>query len=491
MQVRQRLHWRCSQAASARRNVFAWLLLAALAPWALVAAAPANDESPQVLMLKVAGTIGPASSDFVRRGIRRGEDTAAVVVILRMDTPGGLDSSMRDIIQAIVGASVPVVTYVAPSGARAASAGTYILYASHVAAMAPATNVGAATPVEIAPGGLPGGDDQQRDKGTKSPEDEGNATPTEGEERAAESQEQKKSFDGAKQRKVVNDAVAYLRGLAQMRGRNAQWAEQAVREAASLSAGDALEKGVIDLIAADVTDLLNQLDGREVEVLGKPRVLQTKSAQLVTVEPDWRSELLGIITNPNVAYILMLLGIYGLFFELSNPGGILPGVAGAIFLLLALYAFQVLPVNYAGLGLILLGIAFMVGEVFMPSFGALGIGGAIAFAIGSLILMETDLEGYTLSLPLVIALTVVSAGFFTVAMTLFSRQRRQPVVSGQEQMVGATGEALDTFDSHGYVRVHSERWEAKTLRPVTKGQRIRVRAVEGLTVTVEPLEKET
>lgn len=461
-----------------------WVLLAL---GANAGAVPADEERAQILLLEVKGTIGPAMSDFVRRGIKQGEKERAVAVILRMDTPGGLDSAMREIIQRIVAASVPIVTYVAPGGARAASAGTYILYASHVAAMAPATNVGAATPVQLAPGGFPGFDD-------KEPEGAGDETSKETDDKTAEDGERGKKAKpeprSAMQRKIVNDAVAYIRGLAQMRDRNADWAEKAVREAASLSAEEALKEGVIDVVALDVSQLLQQLDGRRLDVLGHERALHTKGALVVTVEPDWRNELLAIITNPNVAYILMLLGIYGLFFELSNPGGILPGVAGAICLLLALYAFQVLPVNYAGLGLILLGIAFMVGEIFMPSFGALGIGGVIAFAIGSLILMETELEEYTLSVPLVIAVTLVSTAFFMMVMTMFVRQRRQAVVTGQEQMVGAVGEALEAFEARGYVRVHGERWQAETACPVRQGERVRVRALEGLTLIIEPLEKE-
>jgi len=334
-------------------------------------AAPAQ-ELDRAILLQVQGSISPATSDYVVRGLEHAAEQGAALAILRLDTPGGLDSAMREIIQAILGAPAPVVTFVAPSGARAASAGTYILYASHVAAMAPGTNLGAATPVEL--GGstpLP-----QRPVSPGTPE---------------QARQGETDALGAKR---VNDAVAFIRSLAQLRGRNADWAEQAVREAASLPAQDALALGVIDLVAADTQELLAKLHGRTVQVLGRSRVLDTEDIVVVPREPDWRNRLLAVITDPNVAYLLLILGVYGLIFEFISPGFILPGVVGAIALLLGLYALHILPINYAGLGLMLLGLAFMVAEAFAPSFGVLGIGGAIAFIVGSLLLKAIAQHDY-------------------------------------------------------------------------------------------------
>ncbi len=449
-------------------------------------AIPAGENGRRAILLEVDGAIGPAVMDYLSRGIEKAAARKAELVILRMDTPGGLDTAMRDIIKNIIAASVPVATWVAPGGARAASAGTYIAYASHIAAMAPATNLGAATPVQISPGMPPGAEPPEREKGRPEQQDgEGDAEAENGEDDSGGT-----GPTTAMERKVINDAVAYIRGLAQMRGRNAEWAEKAVREGVSLSAEDALEQGVIDLIAADEVELLRAIDGREVTVLGATRRLHTQGARVTVIAPDWRSRMLAIITNPNVAYILMLLGIYGLFFELSNPGNILPGVAGAICLLLAFYAFQVLPINYAGFALMLLGIVFMVGEAFVPSFGALGIGGVIAFVVGSLILMETDVEGYQISVPLIVSLALASAAFFLVVIAMVARLRNKPVVSGREEMIGSVGEALDGFAGEGTIRVHGELWTARAAQPISQGQRVCVIGMEGLTLLVEPLSKE-
>ena len=426
------------------------------------------NESSVIVQLEISGVIGPATADYIERNLQQAIDNQVYAVIITMDTPGGLDMSMRQIIKRIIASPIPIVSYVAPGGARAASAGTYILFASHIAAMAPATNLGAATPVQI--GGF-GAVDQ--DKGNSDPGEQKN-TP----------------LADPMAHKIVNDAAAYIRGLAKIHGRNEQWAEQAVREAASLSALEALKLKVIDIVATDINDLLSQLQGRKLIVAGKELILNTGQYEIQTILPDWRSEFLAVITNPSIAYILLMVGMYGLVLEFSNPGSIVPGTVGAICLLLALYALQLLPVNYAGMGLIVLGIALMTAEAFAPSFGILGLGGIVSFVIGSVILMDTDVPGFGIDLGLVAGFALSSAAFFIIAIGLLLKARHNPIVSGKEQMQGSVGVVLDDFIGTGMIRVHSENWQAVCDQSLHKDEKVKVTAMDGLLLQVIPIKQE-
>jgi membrane-bound serine protease (ClpP class) len=422
-----------------------------------------------VRVLTVQGAISPASADYLVRGIHRAAKEQAHLVVIEMDTPGGLDTSMRDIIKTILASPVPVATYVSPKGARAASAGTYILYASHIAAMAPATNLGAATPIELAPAG----GDQPAPTGKPDATKPADAPPGD-----------------PKMRKAVHDAAAYIRGLAELRGRNAEWAERAVREAVSLSASEALALKVIDFVAADLDDLLKQANGRRVRMDGRTLTLDTADAAIERVVPDWRSRLLAVIGDPSIAYILMLLGIYGLIYEFSNPGMLFPGVVGGICLLLGLFALQLMPISYAGLALMVLGIGLMIAEAFLPSFGALGLGGIAAFIIGSVMLIDTDLPGYGIPWALIVPVAVASALFSFFVASLALRARRRPVVTGAEEMIGAAGEILEDLEHEGWARIHSEQWRVRSSVPLKRGSRVRVRARHDLVLDVEPLQGE-
>ncbi|WP_454442745.1 NfeD family protein [Vibrio bathopelagicus] len=443
-------------------------------------------QADDVWVIEINGGIGPATSDYLTREIEQAHDERAKLIILKMNTPGGLDTSMRDIIRAITTSPIPVATWVGPAGSRAASAGTYILLASHIASMAPGTNLGAATPVSLGGGKAPSNplspqDDTNKDDDTSA---------------ANESTQEPQNSDQVKattamEKKVINDAAAYIVSLAKLHNRNEEWAEKAVREAASLDSDNALTLNVIDFIASDLQQLVELSNGRAITINGISQEIQLNEVAFVEREQDWRFSLLSVITNPNVAYILMLIGIYGLLLEFYNPGVGLPGVLGGICLLLAMYSLQMLPVSYAGLALILLGIALMVAEAFSPSFGIFGLGGVAAFTLGSIMLMDTEVPGYQIALPLIIGISLFSVAFIVVTISMLVRVRNKPVTTGMEAVVGDTGKVVSGFPGSGRVLVEGEIWQAKCASELQAGQIIRVTKLTGLSLDVEALPDDT
>ncbi|MGK9168073.1 nodulation protein NfeD [Inquilinus limosus] len=445
-----------------RAALFAAVLVAGV----IAASSPAAAEdgaaeivpSGPALLVAIDGPIGPATARHVHDSLAEAAGRKAGVVVLRLDTPGGLATSMREIIADVLASPVPVAGFVAPSGAHAASAGTYILYATHVAAMAPGTNLGAATPVQI--GGVP--------PGAPGPGDEGKGG----------------KGDEAMMAKVTNDAIAFIRSLAELRGRNADWAEKAVREAASLSANAALAAGVIDLVARDAADLLERIDGRSVTMAdGTHRRLATRDLALEAIEPGWLIRLLSVITNPNVAIILMLIGVYGLIFEFTSPGAVAPGVIGAVCLVLGFYALDMLPIDYTGLALMLLGIAFLVVEAFNPTV-VLGLGGVISFLLGAAMLLRIEGPGYQLSWPVIgIAIAMMAGLVFAVSNQLW-RARRRPARAGAQAMQGLPARIIDWKGEAGHVFARGERWQARGEAGLGPGETVEVAGIQGLTLLV-------
>jgi membrane-bound serine protease (ClpP class) len=446
-----------------RSRLTSMLLALSAALLALTPATPAAAE--RAIVLEIDGAIGPPIADYITRELNAARSGDARLIILRMNTPGGLDTSMRQIISAILASPVPVATYVAPNGARAASAGTYIAYASPIAAMAPGTNIGAATPVQFGGGGLfPSEQKSQKEQKDAKPGDADTET-----------------------RKIINDAVAYIRSLAALNARNADWAADAVRSAASLPAAEALSLHVIDVIADDVPDLLRKIEGREITIAGKPQRLATSGLEVEVRPPGWQTELLMLVTNPNVAFILMLIGVYGLIFEFFSPGAVAPGLIGAISLLLAFYALAFMPINYAGAALVLFGVALMIAEVHIGAFGALGVGGIAAFVIGAVMMFPAQAPGLTLSHGVVAVTALGSAALLLLALAAVLRRRR-PVVTGHEALIGAEGETVSWQDGEGRVRVKGEIWLARSDAALTAGSRVKIVGRDGLVLRVQDVQ---
>jgi membrane-bound serine protease (ClpP class) len=440
------------------------------------------------VLLNLEGALGVATAEYIVDGIEDAQVQNANLIIIRMDTPGGLMEPMRDIVQAILASSVPVVTYVAPGGARADSAGTYVLLASHVAAMAPTTHLGAATPVS-----LMGEDSEDKSRPANpfappAPESEDTDAEEADEGETEEESEPQPAIPGGKMdRKVMNDAIAYIRGLAEAHGRNADWAEDAVRNAATLTATEALELNVIDLIAANQAELLAAVNGREVRVNNKPFTIEADALVVNEVKPGWRLKVLGAIARPEIAILLLMVGLYGLLFEGYNPGAIIPGVVGVICLLLAAYALQVLPVNYVGLALILVGLALITAEAFVPSFGALGIGGVAAIIFGSIMMFDSGIPGFGISISFVIGMGLVAGLLLLWLLSYLVKARLQGAVSGRDRIIGGHGVAMESFVGQGKVWLEGEAWTAISKQQVEKDQTVLVLDLDGLVLRVEPV----
>jgi membrane-bound serine protease (ClpP class) len=409
---------------------------------------PAGWASPdEVYVARVEGIIAPSLAEFFVSAIRKAEDGGAHAIIFELDTPGGLDTSMRIIIKEILRSPAPVIIYVSPSGARAASAGAFITIAAHVAAMAPGTNIGAAHPVQMGGG----------------------------------------EADEEMTRKIENDAAAYIRGLAERRGRNATWAEDAVRKSVSATATEALRLKIIDVVAENRADLLAKIDGRTVETGAGKITLKTKTAKIVEVEMGLRDKVLSVISNPTIAYILLILGMAGMYFELSTPGAILPGVLGGICLILAFYAFQTLPINYAGLLLIILGVILFIAEVTVVSHGILTIGGMTAMILGSLMLIDSPAPFLQISLSAILGVTAATTAFFVFAIgAVFRAHRRQPA-TGREGLVGQAGVARTRLNPDGLIFIRGEIWNATCVEGAEPGEQVQVTSVAGLKLKVKKL----
>ncbi len=446
----------------------------------LLSFAGAAQADGKVVVLTVEGGIGVATADYVISGIEHAEQSGASLVIIDMDTPGGLMGPMRDIITKILNSSVPVATYVTPEGARADSAGTYILMASHVAAMAPTTHLGAATPVSLT------GDNVTPQNPVEEEPTEDDASGDDSDENADDEPATEPQPGTSMERKVLNDAVAYIRNLAERHGRNADWAEKAVRDAATLTANEALEQNVIEFIANDHAELLEKLNGHEVMVGTETVALETSSVVIEHFEPSLRIKILSAIASPEIVLILGMIGLYGLMYEGWNPGAIVPGVVGIICLLLAAYGLQVLPVNYAGLALIIVGLALMAAEAFAPSFGALGLGGIAAFIFGAIMMFDSGIPGFGISITFVISIAVLAALAVIWLTGYLLKLRKRGAVYGVESIVGGVGVAMADFMGEGKVWLEGEAWTARSAAPVTKDQEVVVKRMDGLTLEVEP-----